>query len=388
MRILFISTTYPTPRSPHQGAFNRGLVNALRQVGNEVKVVAPVPWTLLWQSAGGKSHSHSKTKSQSILVEEVPDESYPIYFYPPFLGRSLYHLFYSWSIRRSVNQILQSFHPDFVLGYWAHPDGKVAVEIAHRCRIPGIIIVGGSDVRILAQKEPRRHAIQTSLQSADRIVAMSHDLRQCMVDLGIQHDKISVVYRGVDLNVFTPGSQQESRRKLALPKDSTILLWVGRLQEVKNPLLFVETVELLKRSLPQLQAFMIGDGPLRSRIEREIESRELGGLLKIVGSVAHHELADWYRSSDRIVLTSHSEGVPNVLLESIACGIPFIATNVGGIPEIASPNLDRLVPADNAIAFRDAILDSLGIHTSMPRPFVPVCQTDFAHRFMEAIAVP
>ncbi len=133
---------------------------------------------------------------------------------------------------------------------------------------------------------------------------------------------------------------------------------------------------------------MIGDGPLRSRIEREIDSRELSGLLKIVGSVAHDELADWYRSSDRVVLTSHSEGVPNVLLESIACGIPFIATNVGGIPEIASPNLDRLVPADNAFAFRDAILDSLGIHASIPRPFVPVCQSDFAHRFMEAIAVP
>ncbi len=61
-----------------------------------------------------------------------------------------------------------------------------------------MIIVGGSDVRILAQKEPRRHAIQASLQSADRIVAMSQDLRHCMVDLGIQRDKISVVYRGVD----------------------------------------------------------------------------------------------------------------------------------------------------------------------------------------------
>ena len=69
----------------------------------------------------------------------------------------------------------------------------------------------------------------------------------------------------------------------------------------------------------------------------------------------HHDLPDWYRAADLTVLPSVSEGVPNVLLESIACGTPFVASRVGGIPEIASPGIDRLVAPGDPLELADAI---------------------------------
>jgi glycosyltransferase involved in cell wall biosynthesis len=83
-----------------------------------------------------------------------------------------------------------------------------------------------------------------------------------------------------------------------------------------------------------------------------------------VGYVPHSDLADWYTAADLTVLPSHSEGVPNVLLESIASGTPFVATRVGGIAEIADPVLDRLVAPGDPAALADAIVDAL----SMPQP--------------------
>ena len=385
MKLLFISTTYPTPNRPHQGAFNRSMVQAFRNAGHDVRVVAPVPWTNAWPRTTANQRIASLTSHETPRKNNGCNELHPIYFYPPWVARASYHRFYYWSIRRPVSRLLKDFKPEFILGYWAHPDGQVAVEIARHCRVPGVVLVGGSDVHILAKTEPRRNAIQTSLRTADRIIAMSNDLREGVVELGIDARKISVVYRGVDLTVFSPGDRDLARQRLSLPLDPCILLWVGRLQEVKNPILFVKSIALLKESLPNLLAFMIGEGPLRTQIEREISKLDLTKTLKLMGSVPHFQLADWYRSSQRTVLTSDSEGVPNVLLESMACGTPFVASNVGGIPEIACKLQDRLVEPGNAVAFRDAVVDSLRIDTCVGRLFVPQCQSEFASRFMEAI---
>jgi glycosyltransferase involved in cell wall biosynthesis len=90
------------------------------------------------------------------------------------------------------------------------------------------------------------------------------------------------------------------------------------------------------------------------------------------GVVQHGDLPDWYRAADVTVLPSRSEGVPNVLLESTACGTPFVASDVGGIAEVADPLLDRLVPAEHADALAKAITEVAGVRATTPRRFTPV----------------
>lgn len=81
----------------------------------------------------------------------------------------------------------------------------------------------------------------------------------------------------------------------------------------------------------------------------------LSNAIHFEGAVAHDRLPDWYRAADAVVLSSHSEGLPNVLREALACGTPFVATNVGDISEIARPEYSKLVAAGDAVAFAAAV---------------------------------
>ena len=88
-----------------------------------------------------------------------------------------------------------------------------------------------------------------------------------------------------------------------------------------------------------------------------------------------------YNAADLTVLTSHSEGIPNVLLESISCGTPFVATDVGGVSEIASPNIDQLVADDDIEALVQAVVQRIESPSEAPRVFQPDGLAEMAARF-------
>src|SRR5207249_7793994 len=100
---------------------------------------------------------------------------------------------------------------------------------------------------------------------------------------------------------------------------------------------------------------LVGEGPLRRSLESESSNRDLSDVVSFVGPRPQAQLPDWYRAADVTVLPSRSEGIPNVLRESLACGTPFVATRVGGIPEIANGHAAQLVPPGNSSALAEAI---------------------------------
>jgi glycosyltransferase involved in cell wall biosynthesis len=100
------------------------------------------------------------------------------------------------------------------------------------------------------------------------------------------------------------------------------------------------------------------------------------------GYVPHADLPDWYRAANLTVLPSRSEGVPNVLLESIACGTPFVASRVGGIPEVADPLVDRLVAPNDRDALADAIVHSLTSPSRITRRTMPVSTVNSAEHLL------
>src|SRR5437763_12347629 len=111
-------------------------------------------------------------------------------------------------------------------------------------------------------------------------------------------------------------------------------------------------------TLPHL--YVVGGGPERAALERRIAEIGLAERVHFVGALRHHELPDWFRAADATVLPSRSEGIPNVLRESLACGTPFVATRVGGIPEISQTAANRLVPVDDYAALAAALAQTLG----------------------------
>lgn len=363
MRLLFLSNVFPSRYHPVKGTFNLELARALART-HELRVVCPIAWTDAWR--GFVEGQHLK------CIAGVPVE-YPRYYYPPKLLRASYGWFLWQSLRGTFQRLLQSFAPEAILGYWAHPDGEVAVRLARRLGVPALVMVGGSDVLLLTRQRGRRRRIVNVLNSADAVVAVSKDLRSKVVELGITADKVHIVSRGLNTDRFSPGDRLQARRRLGLTLEDRAMLWVGRMVPVKGLDVLLRACTALRARGETFHLYLAGNGPLRASLEADARRRGLGEMVFFLGARPQDELPDWYRAADVTVLPSRSEGVPNVLRESLACGTPFVASRVGGIPEIAKPP-NRLVPPDDATALAEAL--STALATRKPLPPTPVAGWD------------
>lgn len=382
MKILFFSYAYPNPINPSLGTFNRTMIAGLA-AQHEVQVVSPVPFAEVWKSHLTRQLPRGLNDPNFQAVPGVKTQ-YCTWYYTPKLLRTHYGEFMRRSVGKALHRTLDSFRPDIVLSYWTHPDGEVAVKAAHQHGVKAVAMVGGSDVLINGRSGARRDSILNVLRAADGVVTVSEDIRRVLMLDGIPPEKLFTSRRGIDRQMYHDGDVDASRRKLGIPCDRPMLLSVGRLVDVKGHKYLIEACRLLVKRGIQFRCDIVGGGPLRQAIEQQIDQYGLADVVTLHGSQSSAQLAEWYRAADLSVLTSLSEGVPNVLLESIASGTPFVASNVGGIPEIADETFDRLVPAADPVALADAIAEQLPRLQSLPcrsRSFEPQTVSQAADSF-------
>jgi D-inositol-3-phosphate glycosyltransferase len=186
---------------------------------------------------------------------------------------------------------------------------------------------------------------QRVVDSADRLIANTADeAGQLRTLYGAEPDQVETVLPGVDLATFTPKAQDpegaEARRRLGLPENRALLLFVGRIQPLKAPdVLIRATARMLERdpSLRDRLLVAIVGGPSGSGRTRPDELHELAARLGVADMVRfappcpQAQLADWYRAADITVVPSHSESFGLVAVESQACGTPVVAAAVGGL---------------------------------------------------------
>ncbi|MBI4436482.1 MAG: glycosyltransferase [Candidatus Omnitrophica bacterium] len=167
--------------------------------------------------------------------------------------------------------------------------------------------------------------------------------------------KIFLNYHGVDLNRF---QKREPLRKEGTP----LILSVGRVVETKGFFTLIRSLSLLKAKRFSFECVIVGEGPLRSKLEEEIKEEQLEHVVRLAGSLSREELLDYYRKAACFVLPSEiapsgdRDGIPNVLLEAMAVGIPVVSTEISGIPEaVTSGRNGLLVPEKNPAALAGAI---------------------------------
>ncbi|MCA2180097.1 D-inositol-3-phosphate glycosyltransferase [Nonomuraea glycinis] len=176
---------------------------------------------------------------------------------------------------------------------------------------------------------------------ADRLVANTGDEARELIELyGAAEQRVAVVNPGVNLTVFQPASQHEARRRLGVPMDAYLLLFVGRIQPLKAPDVLLRAASRMLIDDPSLRGRLVvacvggpsGNGLARPSILTELAA-ELGiaDVTRLVPPAPQPELADWYRAADVTVVPSHSESFGLVALESQACGTPVVAAAVGGL---------------------------------------------------------
>jgi glycosyltransferase involved in cell wall biosynthesis len=351
LRILAVTNLYPNAYRPLRATFNREEFRALARL-HSVAVIAPIAWT---DELPFRARNAAKLPRTRRVQLDGLSVDHPRYFYTPKILRNWYGHFYRLSVKSAFERALVEFRPDLIYAHWAYPDGWAAIELGHAAGLPVLIKVHGSDILVLASYRGRRRRTLEALERADGIVAVSQDLARRMIEMGARAGKIHVVYSGIDKLAFRPGWRAEARRSLALPADIPIILFVGNLLPVKGLDVLVQACSHLKREGMRFSCLLIGQGPMRKRLESQITRLELQNEIRMLGPKPNAELADWYRAATLFALPSRSEGLPTVLRESAACGTPFVASRVGGIPEIAHLVPSRLVDPEDARGLAQAI---------------------------------
>jgi glycosyltransferase involved in cell wall biosynthesis len=198
------------------------------------------------------------------------------------------------------------------------------------------------------------------LKEADKIIVVSNATKNYVLSLGADPEKIEVLHNGVDLNRFKPltGIKDEMRKKLGVSKDATVILTVRRLVYKNGIDTLIESARLAIKKNPKLVFVVVGKGPDFEKVKERIAQLGMRRNFRLTGFVSDGDLPFYYNAADFFVLPSKSgEGLPLVALEAMACGLPVIATNVGGTSEVMSEDYGKLVPPNSPDSLAEAILE-------------------------------
>jgi len=196
-----------------------------------------------------------------------------------------------------------------------------------------------------------------TLKCADKITTVSKETLKYVLSLGADKTKTQVIYNGVDADIFRPTDKTESRNKLGLPEKRKTVLSVRRLVYKNGLDTLLEAVPYVVKNHPDVLFVVAGKGPSRKVVETRIKELKIQNNIKLAGFVPDELLPTYYGAADHFVLPSASgEGLPLVLLEAMACGLPVTATAVGGTPEILKHNKNGvLVPPIDPKAMAEAL---------------------------------
>ena len=240
-------------------------------------------------------------------------------------------------------EALRRFRPDLIHAHFATEAAAAARDLASELGIPFTFTAHGYDI---FRKPPPDWRARAEAAAATVTVSESN-ARFIAETYGVPGDRLQVVPPGVDVSRFRPSAGRGE------PVD---IVCVARLVEVKNVRLLLRACAALRDRGRTLRCIVVGDGPLRSELARLRDRLGLTRSVELVGPATQEQVVHWWQRARLGALTSSNEGFPVSLLEAAACGVPVVATAVGGVPELVVEGATGLlVPPDDAHAFARAV---------------------------------
>ncbi len=328
MRVLVFSEMFPRPADPVSGSFVLTECEALSRHGVQFRAVSPVPYSppLLRCKARWRCYGEVPPRATWQVIET----RYPRYLRVP--GR-FFRKFEPFAMLPSVYLSLRKWcreKPfDLIHAHGLLPCGMAAILLSKIVRIPCVCQARGSDVNVYP-RESKANFLLTRyvIENCDAPAAVSRALARRMASISRLRRAIRVLYTTIDTERFAPVRHRAGlRERLGIPRESFVALYVGFLSRDKGIADLAEAWKDIAAKLPASLLVVVGDGPLSQKLA------ELGRSVLLCGRRPHAEIASWMQASDVLVLSSYREGFPTVVVEGMACGLPVVATSVGGIPE-------------------------------------------------------
>ena len=350
-RIAVITPILPIPQDMTRGRFIYETTRALSRQADVRVFLTQAQYPQASWLQPSKHRSVVMADSYSLPGIEIETVTYPAL---PLISRVTNGLASGMSLLSRVAQ----YSPDVLIGYWTYPEGAGAEYVARKIGKPVVIGALGTDIN-------DRHGINAwltrrTLQAADRIVFVSQAMTRHAIDtFGVSPARCATVVNGINTAVFHPQDRAQCRQALGLPPDAPIVVYVGRLIEAKGLRELVGSVTKMRQTHPDLRTILIGEGPYLEALKEQISAQGQQDRVTLAGGQLPEKVAQYINAADVLTLPSWSEGYPNVLVEALACGCPVVATDVGGIPEIVTPDNGLLVTPRDTDALASALAQTL-----------------------------
>lgn len=343
IHLLVFTSLYPNAAQPFQGTFVEERLRHLVDSGRvTATVVAPVPWFPFRHrrfgayAAFAAVPAHEERHGMQVV--------HPRYLVIPKVGMK----FAPFLMYRALLPALRKMQAkgnefDLIDAHYFYPDGVAASLLGAVLGKPVVITARGSDVNVIARHRRPGKQIRRAADHAAAVVAVSRALKNKLVTLGVDAERITVLRNGVDLDQFRPRDRSAIRMKLA--PTGPVWLAVGNLVELKG--VHITLAALSK--VPDAMLLVVGQGPEAARLHQLADQLGITERVRFLGALARAELCDYYNAADALFLASSREGMPNVVLESLACGAPVVAAPFAGAAElINAPEAGEIAEARTA----------------------------------------
>lgn len=360
MRVLCLSTLYPSAAAPNFGRFVELSLDATEATGEvEIVRISPngvPPWPL--------SRLLTAYRERASLPRE--DE-----WRGKAALRPHFTLFPGMAPARNAAAIAKALLPlarrlhgqqpfDLVDAQFFWPDGPAAMRIAEALGLPFSIKARGADIHYWTTIPECREQIIEAAQKATALLAVSEAIKADIVALGVDADKILVHRTGIDRSLFTIPTEPHDmlRGRLNVPTFEALLVTVGALIPRKGQSFVIKALA----QLPEARLAVIGEGEDRAMLEKLAHDLDVAERVHFLGALPHQEIAHYLQAADIAILPSSSEGLANAWIEALACGTPLVITDTGGAREVMTS------AACGRIVNREAKAIAAAVHELLASP--------------------
>ncbi|MBN2412658.1 glycosyltransferase [candidate division KSB1 bacterium] len=332
MKILVISHLFPNAGNKNYGIFFASYLIEMEKQGMDITVIVPTVWTpfFLKYFKKWKEYNHNIKLINFKGIKTVTT---------PYL-RITGNWFFRWaglsaflSLKNKAKRLHQKNKYDIIYSHMFFPDGDVAVRLSRQLKIPAVCVGIGRDVNIIPNyyKGIYKRFVKICNQLDGTI-----SYGQAVADKidAISNKKTLSVYGVVDLNKFKPVASKNSLRKeLGIPEDKTVVLYLSTFKKDKGVYELLEAFKRVLKKCPNAILEICGWGIEKAGMIRYIQENSLENEIKMIGSVDHEKVDLWMKACDLFVLPTYHEGMPNAVMEAMACGLPVLVSAVGGLPD-------------------------------------------------------
>ncbi len=267
----------------------------------------------------------------------------------------------------SFKTFLEEVKSSDIVHAHGHPylSSLAAAKLAKRCNKPFVLTQHNTFIEYNGiwdnvEKINDLAVGKQTLKAAQKIIVISKATQNYVLSLGADPEKVEVIYNGVDLNRFklVPQARAMVRGKLGIPANAVVALTVRRLVYKNGIDTLLESAMIAAKDNPEVVFLVVGKGPDFADVKARITQFGIEKNFVLAGFVSDEDLPSYYNAADFFVLPSKSgEGLPLVALEAMACGLPVVATDVGGISEIMIRGFGKIVAPNNPNVLASAILE-------------------------------